>query len=299
MANEKRSGGINQTGLNAGPYIGRVISHLDKNYMGTLEVEILKATGSNNDTRADGQTFQVKYASPFYGQTPYSGVTNNVEFKYGQQAYGMWFIPPDVGTRVLVTFVEGQPNSGYWFACLPDNYTNFAVPDKAATSYVTKEKISQIDTSLFATATLQLAGKLPAGEINKKLASNQGVDPTKFPKPFDVDHFNVLVKSGLSADSTRGLTTSSARRELPSMVFGINTPGPYDKRPGSPTVSYGTKDASAKVPFSRLSGHHFVMDDGDDKLLRKGPAATTPKEYVNVEAGEKGGDVTLPHTELL
>ena len=41
------------------------------------------------------------------------------------------------------------------------------------------------------------------------------------------------------------------------------------------------------------------MDDGDDKLIRKVPADLGPPEYVNKEAGETGGDPTLPHNELV
>ena len=41
------------------------------------------------------------------------------------------------------------------------------------------------------------------------------------------------------------------------------------------------------------------MDDGDDKILRNGPAGTTKKEFVNHEKGEKGGDYTVPHNELV
>ena len=41
------------------------------------------------------------------------------------------------------------------------------------------------------------------------------------------------------------------------------------------------------------------MDDGDDKYIRKGPASSSPPEYVNVTQGETGGDVTIPHNELV
>jgi mannose-6-phosphate isomerase-like protein (cupin superfamily) len=40
------------------------------------------------------------------------------------------------------------------------------------------------------------------------------------------------------------------------------------------------------------------MDDGDDKFLRKKPAAEAGPEYVSPEQGQKGGDVNIPHNEL-
>ena len=50
---------------------------------------------------------------------------------------------------------------------------------------------------------------------------------------------------------------------------------------------------------SRLGGPSFVMDDGDDKFLRKGHPKDTAMEYANIEAQEEGGDVTRLHNELV
>ena len=41
------------------------------------------------------------------------------------------------------------------------------------------------------------------------------------------------------------------------------------------------------------------MDDGDDKFLRKTHAKDGPPVYAAVEQGEKGGNVTIPHNELI
>ena len=293
MAQEKRTAG-NEPKLDSGPYIARIIGHLDPNYMGALEVELLKSNVTNNDKQFDGQTFKVGCAFPFYGQTPVDAISKNKDFKYSQQSYGMWFVPPDVGTRVLVTFVEGQPNQGYWFGCVPDNYTNFSMPDMVATTF-----FNDGTKGLGATESISKTGKAVVGEINKKnLEDNKGNDPTKFKKPINNTFNDILLQQGIESDGTRGLSTASARREVPSTVFGVSTPGPLDKGPGAVTTKYGTKGAYADVPASRLGGTHFVMDDGDDKILRKGPASTTAKEYVNVEMGEKG-DVSLPHNELM
>jgi len=293
MANEKRTAG-QEAKLDSGPYIGRVVGHLDPNYMGALEVQLLKGQVANNDD-VGGQTFKVHYSSPFYGQTPVNGISANQGFAYTQQAYGMWMSPPDVGSRVLVTFVEGAANMGYWIGCIPDNYINLNVPDKIATSFFAGK--AQGDGAKSAIAK---TSKVVVGEINKKnLVDNKGNDPTKFKKSINEEWMDLLFAQGLEADGTRGLTTSSARRELPSMVFGINTPGPYDKRPGAPKAGYGPGGQSASIPFNRLGGTSFVMDDGDDKILRKGPAGTTKKEFVNHEKGEKGGDYTVPHNELV
>jgi hypothetical protein len=64
----------------------------------------------------------------------------------------------------------------------------------------------------------------------------------------------------LSADDIRGNTSSSARRETPSQVFGISTPGRKDT--STTPVKVGTKDSEATDYVTRKTGHTFVMDDG-------------------------------------
>ena len=56
------------------------------------------------------------------------------------------------------------------------------------------------------------------------------------------------------------------------------------------------------VPVSHLGGTTFVMDDGDDKFLRKKPAGgdnAGPPEYAAVEQGDSSGNVEIPHNELV
>ena len=292
MAQDKRTAG-NEVKLTGGPYIATVVGHLDPNYMGAIEVQLLKINTSNNQG-LEGQSFKVKYASPFLGQTPASGLSNNKDYKFTQQAYGFWMTPPDIGTRVIVVFVEGQANMGYWIGCVQDNYVNFSMPDRVATGFV-----NDVPKTPGSQESLAFTGKAVVGEINKRvLDSNKGNDPTKFLKPINEEWMSLLHRQGLNADGTRGLTSSSARREVPSMVFGISTPGPYDKRPGFVKTKYGTKGTQADIPFGRLGGTSFVMDDGDDKFLRKGPASTTAKAYANVGKKEKGSP-DLPANELM
>jgi len=101
----------------------------------------------------------------------------------------------------------------------------------------------------------------------------------------------------LLEDEIRGITSSSARREVPSAVFGWSTPGPVDKRPGAPMGRVGTKADNTNIHRARLGGTSFVMDDGDDKFLRKKDASSGPPEYAKVMLGETDGDPTLPFNE--
>ena len=263
-----------------GPYMAIVRNHLDTEFMGSLEVELLKSSTEGNTTDASGEMAIVSYLSPFYGITPYAGTSDNEGFDYSQKSYGMWAVPPDVGTTVLVIFVEGDKGRGFWFGCVQEKFMNFMVPGNGST------KSNKTDQNKI----------LPVGEYNKRNETGSGNQPTTFLKPVNTDAVAQLTQSGLINDQIRGTTTSSARREVPSMVFGMSTPGPLDRRPGKPRVKVGADNAQTDIPASRLTGSSFVMDDGDPSLFRKGPAASTPSIYASLA---DGGDPMIPANELV
>ena len=268
----------------SGPYEARITSHLDGKYMGTLEVELLRSVDPGMDSLEANQRVQVEYLNPFYGVTNYAGVTKNNDYASSQQSYGMWFVPPDIGNIVLVIFVEGNINKGYWIGCVQAENQNFMIPDgRPATTFT--DTIGNIT---------DIGKKLPVGEYNKELLINSLnlSDATKNLKPVNTDFKNVLQNQGLLEDEIRGLTTTSARREAPSSVFGVSTPGPLDKR--------GNARGKGGRYYSRLGGSSIVMDDGDDKFLRKTSAATGPSEYVNKNTDILTPvDETIPHNELV
>ena len=272
-----------------GIYEAIVVSHLDRQYMGTLEVDILRGSSSGALPERTGNTIEARYLMPFYGTTHREGTTANDGYSATQKTYGMWMVPPDVGTRVLVIYVEGISRC-YWIGCIPDQYMNFMVPDGRASTTLTTD----------VTPTNLRGKKLPVGEYNKKVAEDRNLnDPTRMRKPYNKDFTQILEVQGLLDDENRGTTTTSARREVPSSVFGVNTPGPLDKRNGAPRSEQGVEGARANVYNNRLGGSSFVMDDGDDKFLRKTTADAGPPEYVNKENNDAGGDPTLPHNELV
>jgi hypothetical protein len=269
----------------SGPFLAKVVSHLDPSYMGTLEVTILRPVGN---TASEGQLHHVSYMSPFYGVTgiDHVGADPN-DYNNTQKSYGMWMIPPDPGSVVVVFFIDGDPRRGYWIGCVPDENMNFMVPGLAAAESVVDGKSIDGQTVRY-----------PAAEYNKKI-NGSAKDPTQLKKP---KHpiAEAIEAQGLLLDDTRGITTSSARRDTPSMVFGISTPGPIDKRSGAKQGAIGKKEHRIPNAFvSRLGGTTFVMDDGDDKFLRKGSPATTAPEYAAIEQGEKApADPTRLHNEL-
>jgi len=279
MPVERRS--VERPRFNPGPYLARIVSHLDPKYMGSLQVELLRDVG--NLPGRSGNIFQVRYLSPFYGVTGFEHLAQDDSYDSTQKSYGMWMVPPDPGTLVLVIFAEGDPSQGFWIGCVQDDYMNFMVPGLAATE-LNNDRQSK---------------KKPVAEYNKRRNTLEQADTTQIKKPVH-PLAKVLEDQGLLEDEIRGITTSSARREVPSAVFGISTPGPVDKRSGAPLGNIGKHESKITGAFiSRLGGTTFVMDDGDDKFLRKTHAKDGPPEYVSVENDEKGGKTDIPHNELV
>lgn len=286
-----------KSNVGPGPYLARVISHLDPSRMGSLEVSLLRDQG--NTLGEDTQTYIVRCAMPFFGYTAYefmgenttkNGSSTNDAYNDTQKSYGMWFVPPDVGVTVLVVFVNGDPSQGFWIGCIPSSFTNNMVPGIAASDQV---DISPEDRRLYG------SGKLPVAEINRKVNAkdNREIDPNKIKKPLHPFAARLL-QQGLIEDDVRGITSSSSRREAPSMVFGISTPGPLDKRSGAKKGKIGTKRHQSQHFVSRLGGTQFVMDDGDDQFLRTSPASQGPMEYADALAGEQGVP-TIPKDECV
>jgi hypothetical protein len=238
-----------------GPFLAEITNHLDPTYMGGVEVVLKK--GLTGSITKQSNTYIVKYLSPFYGVTSirYEG-NNSGDFNDVQKSYGMWMVPPDVGTTVLVIFIDGDPNQGYWIGCVPDEFQNHMVPGIAATESV---NATAAQRNKYGTT------KLPTAEFHKGTQKLTIPNISKFGKP--VHPFaDRLLAQGLLLDDVRGVTSSSARREHPSSVFGISTPGPLDPNGKKGKVGY---EGNTQAPISRLGGSTFVMDDGDPKGLNE------------------------------
>jgi len=238
-----------------GPYLAEVINHLDSSYMGGLEVILTTHIPGFVSNRAN--SLPVRYMSPFFGTTSarFQG-NNSADFDHSQKSYGMWMVPPDIGTTVMVIFVNSDINQGYWIGCVPgqDIFQNYMVPGIAASNHA---ELTPAQRKLYGTDVKSL----PVAEFNKKVynAKNPNVDSIGKPVHPFADR---LLQQGLLLDNVRGVTSSSARREIPSQVYGISTPGPLNTATNAirADIGFGT---NARAPVSRLGGSTFVMDDGD------------------------------------
>ena len=238
-----------------GIYEAIVVSSADIQKNGRLTVRLI---GSNVNVDFLPDSFDVgeahlnltvRWSSPFAGATNINnsiapgeivnphGIDPSKTYSGSQRSYGMWMIPPDVGNKVLVMFVGGDISRGVVVGCLYQHLMNHMVPGIARSGTFTADESTVKET--------------PVTEYNKLSDVADDVDWTKsrqssgepesgIKRPTHTPHFEGLKEQGLEEDTTRGLTSSSARRETPSKVFGILTP----------------------------DANQFVMDDGDQQLIR-------------------------------
>jgi len=278
-----------QSGLN-GIQTARVIGHADPTLGGALQVTLYRKQANKQ-----GEVpYVVRPAFPFFGNTAYEHQGNNLtDFNDTQKSYGMWFVPPDVGTDVLVVFVNGDPAEGYWLGCIPPRFAHRMVPAIGGTSNVA---LSDKDKQKFGPATI-----LPVGEANRRIngKADRQKDEDKIPKPVH-PIADAFLGQGLIEDYVRGVTETTSRRVPPNSVYGISTPGPLDRRKGAKRAVRGDtlSKTNTPVPVSRLGGTQFVMDDGDDRYQRRAPASQLGlgEAYADTQAGEQG-QPTIPAEE--
>ena len=257
VADGKKTGYTHDPGI----YLATVIGHVQDSRMGELYVTI----PDWNTPGTDDVSITVGYASPFYGSTygtdsgdPSAG---NSPMTSGQ-SYGMWFVPPDIGNKVLVMFTAGdQTRNGYWFACVYDTPSHHMVPGLARN--VGGEAKVTIPSDGIA-PYLTTSSVVPVVEFSTAVANPNGdlVSTPRYPHEYQAMR---LALQGLDADPIRGAISSSSLRESPSNVYGISTPG--RKITAGDQVA-----ANPELVYARKGGHTFVMDDGDakgnDQLIR-------------------------------
>jgi hypothetical protein len=220
----------------------------------------------------------VNYANPYMGSTyqPESGKNNT--FTGVAHTYGMWMVAPDIGNQVLCTFVNGDPERGFWFACVQSGASNWMTPAVGTSKNIDKESVSaDIKDSILPDSNVP-PQVLPVVEFNENV--DGAITETFYnnKKPIHEYQAKILFQQGLDRDPTRGAISSSAQRETPSHVFGISTPGRALTKDPADDPEYESKVNAGDIPAdqyavpTRKGGHSFVMDDGDvngkDQLIR-------------------------------
>lgn len=247
--------------IDSGPFIGIIKNNNDPIRSGRLQVWI-PDLGGDEDNPKNWRT--VSYASPFYGTTYQSTRSKNNKYEEVKHSYGMWFVPPDIGNQVICTFITGDPNRGFWFACVNADLSHHMVPAVGASGYVDIDNAGNSVKSAYS----KTDSSWPVAEFNQNNPSNIKDGWINNAKPPHEAQVGILLEQGLDRDRVRGGITSSSQRETPSAVFGISTPGRSARDTKNDQlfqqkVREGTlTEADLEVP-TRRGGHSFVMDDGD------------------------------------
>ena len=263
-ASPQAGGGV----LRTVPVFGIVKNNVDAIKSGRIQVYI-QNFGSNNPDDSNSWV-TVSYMTPFYGVTqPTAPNTGYGDYVGNPTSYGMWYSSPDIGSKVICIFINGDPNYGYWIGCVPQPEALTMVPAIGSIDNVTMNK-GEADSYGGAT-------RLPVTNMNTNDSSKaDSASFLKTAKPVHSYAASILAQQGLIRDPVRGTIGTSAQRESPSRVgWGVNTPGRpiYQGGFNDDNLVDNLKANKDKLQMiNRRAGHSIVMDDGDitgkDQLIR-------------------------------
>jgi hypothetical protein len=253
------------------PVIGVVKDNIDSTRTGRISVALQDGKGSLEPD--EGPWTSVQHLSTFFGSvrpSSGSGGDDYGSYKTNPSAYGQWQAPPDIGTKVICIFVNGDPDAGYYIGAVADPETLQMVPAIGSSESVT---LNEGEAKSYGGAT-----RLPVTNLNTN--NTDKADSNEFlntPRPVHSYTASIMSQQGVIRDPIRGPISSSASREPASRVgWGVSTPGRPIYEGGYndenlPENLSGGKAEQLKV-ISRRGGHSMVMDDGDiigrDQLIR-------------------------------
>ena len=208
---EQAEGAVNTT---FPVYEGFIVSNKDFSKTGRVQVRVpalqtfVAENAQSGERRKEAPTggdagknyIDVRYMSPFIGYSNYDTLREGTEYHQTLKSYGFWGPTPDVGAPVIILFIQGNINNGIIIGS-PAGSHNHAIPGIG----IGVENSGQ--------------GLAALAEKNPKNGAGSG-------HPIHRLH-DILVNQGLASDGVRGQSTSSARRETPSRVFGMLTPGQH------------------------------------------------------------------------
>lgn len=210
-----------------GLYIARVLSNKDATHTGRVQVQVA-------DFHSEDPV-NVLMTTPMGGSSNPQDTEKDVENNDGTvKSFGMWMQPPAVGTTVLIQFSASlrQPVMMGSLISAPTNHNMGG--NASGETY---------------------DGKIePVGEQNP----HETGDPQT--KPKDTSRLGTITDQGLDKDYVRGHSMSSARRESPSKVMGITTPGG-----NTMTMDDGAADGSGSqnIRIRTAGGGQVLIDDSN------------------------------------
>lgn len=302
IARRTASGGRNtpvpeQQGM--GFYIGTVMDDADDQRMGQVWVYVPAFSGKrlddgatpNEGTVNDRKTGQLEFDQKqrlgwiqCYPLMPFFGSDGNrVKDSTGRNAfnggdvssYGFW-ANPRIGDQVGILFSHGDIARAYWIGAVPKYYSNISTPSIVGVGQDVMDA-DVLETSLGG-QKIPPDALIPTLEKTRDISGVVGAT-RRFDDVYPARSYlaNLLI-SGLINDTFRGAGLSSSRRESPSYVTGLKSPGwDYDSEKYNVNATTGDKfdDTPVGAPITAASsrsryiglsseGHQFVMDDHPD-----------------------------------
>lgn len=177
---------------------GIIKDNRDPKKMGRLKVWIIGSPSAEDNKNG---WITCDYASPFSGRT--TGSPNAKQFKEYPKSYGFWAVPPDIGSRVFIFFINGRLDQSYWFSSPIDFMMNNNIPGP-----LTKVPVNSLTSA-----------KLPVTEYDRNTQSSdiQGEYP-------NVPLIDGLQRQMLLYDDELGTPNKSGRRQAPNMIYGLSSP---------------------------------------------------------------------------
>ena len=227
-----------------GIYLAEIVSTKDISRTGRVRVFIPAISKDKNSTAG---YFDAVWTSPFAGSTDPRAVGQEIKNpKQSMSSYGFWAPVPDNGNLVLLAFGDGNTKYPMVLSCLFADKLNYSLPGNAGGK------------------TYQAPGlKLPTVEKNKR---TEDINHNDTFRPIQHTLSESIVKQGLALDPIRGAGSSSARRESPSEVFGLLTPGPRDplefnNRLGGHSITLDDNLGSRQIRIRSAQGSQLLLDD--------------------------------------
>lgn len=231
-------------------YMAEVMDVRNTSRAGELLVYIIDSGLNKNDSR---NWIVACYASNFYGTTP-SEKNSSPDYARDPKSFGSWFPMPCVGNYVFIFFPvsSGENNNAYWFACPVNPNANYMLPGIPG-KYQDENDHSPL---------CERNEKTYSGIENKIYNSQvlEGQTKQDVYKPLS----DALIRQGLANDDVRGYSSAGAKRESPSMCYGILTP-----MGNSFVIDDGWSLSDNKTVWKFMGNDTDKLDDGDINQKRK------------------------------
>jgi GH24 family phage-related lysozyme (muramidase) len=227
-----------------GVYLAEIVSTKDISRTGRVRVFIPAISKDKNSTAG---YFDAVWTSPFAGSTDPRTVGKKIQDpSQSMISYGLWAGVPDNGNLVLIAFGDGNTKYPMVMSCLFADKLNYSLPGNAGGKTYQAPSLN-----------------LPTVEKNKRTADINHNDTFR---PIQHTLSESIVKQGLAHDPIRGAGSSSARRESPSEVFGLLTPGPrdpneYNNRLGGHSITLDDNLGSRQIRIRSAQGNQLLLDD--------------------------------------